>query len=79
MSITPDQLFRQLQKQLMPLYTITGDELLLAMEAADAIRNHARQNGYTERDIFTVDHRFDWSSIQRWQESIVIVWRTANT
>ncbi|MDV6343358.1 DNA polymerase III subunit delta [Nitrosomonas sp. Is37] len=67
MSITSDQLFRQLQKQLMPLYTITGDELLLAMEAADAIRNHARQHDYTERDIFTVDHRFDWSNLQRWK------------
>lgn len=66
MSINPGQLSRHLQKQLAPLYTITGDELLLAMEAADTIRAHARQHGYTERDIFTVDHRFDWSSLQRW-------------
>lgn len=67
MRINSDQLFRQLPKQLMPLYTITGDELLLALEAADAIRHQARQHGYTERDIFTADHRFDWSKIQCWQ------------
>lgn len=56
----------QLPKQLKPLYTIVGDELLLAMEAADAIRTQARQQGYNEREIFTVDHRFDWSNLQRW-------------
>lgn len=67
MRISPDQLLHQLRKQLMPLYTITGDELLLAMEAVDAIRNHARQHGYTERDIFPVDHRFDWANLQRWK------------
>lgn len=66
MGINPDQLYRQLQKQLAPLYTIMGDEPLLAMEAADAIRAQARQQGYTERDIFTVDNRFDWSNLQSW-------------
>jgi DNA polymerase III subunit delta len=66
MGISPDQLYRQLQKQLAPLYTIMGDELLLAMEAADAIRSHARQQDFTVRDVFTADHRFDWSNLQQW-------------
>lgn len=66
MSITPDQLPNQLKKQLAPLYTIVGDELLLAQEAADAIREHARLQGYTERHVFSVEARFDWSNLQRW-------------
>lgn len=66
MGINSDQLLRQLQKQLAPLYAIVGDERLLAMEAADAIRTHARQRGYTERNILIADHRFDWSNLQRW-------------
>lgn len=66
MSITPDQLPNQLKKQLAPLYAIVGDELLLAQEAADAIREHARLQGYTERHVFSVEARFDWSNLQRW-------------
>lgn len=67
MWISPDQLSAQLQRQLAPLYTIIGDELLLAIEAADAVRLHARTHGYSERDIFMVDHRFDWSNLERWR------------
>ena len=34
-----------------PLYTLHGDEPLLAQEAADAIRAAARTQGYTERSV----------------------------
>ena len=64
MQIRPDQLEAQLNRGLKPLYTIHGDEPLLAQEAGDAIRAAARAAGYTERKVFTVSGaHFDWSGV----------------
>ena len=49
---------------LRPLYTIHGDEPLLAQEAADAIRAAARAVGFSERKVFTVSGaHFNWSEV----------------
>jgi DNA polymerase-3 subunit delta len=64
MRIHPDDLGRHLRKQLAPLYTVFGDELLLAIEAADLIRARARDAGYVEREVFNVDHRFNWAELR---------------
>lgn len=64
MHIKPAQLAQQLTKNIAPLYTLFGDEPLLLSEAADLIRSTARQQGYTEWQIFSVDHRFNWSDVQ---------------
>jgi DNA polymerase-3 subunit delta len=64
MQLRPDQLDAQLAKGLKPVYTIHGDEPLLAQEAADAVRAAARAAGYTERKVFTVSGgHFDWSGL----------------
>lgn len=64
MQIKPDQLAAQLQRGLRPLYTVHGDEPLLAQEAGDAIRAAARAAGYTERKVFAVSGaHFDWSAV----------------
>jgi DNA polymerase III subunit delta len=64
MNLRPDQLEAQLARGLKPLYTIHGDEPLLAQEAADAIRAAARAAGYSERKVFTVSGaHFDWSGV----------------
>ena len=64
MQIRPEQLEAALARGLKPLYTIHGDEPLLAQEAADAIRAAARSGGYTERQVFTVSGaHFDWSAV----------------
>ena len=58
------QLNAHLQKGLRSLYTLHGDEPLLAQEAADAIRATARAQGYTERSVHTVSGaHFDWSEV----------------
>lgn len=62
MKVRPDQLSQQLQKQLSPVYLISGDEPLQAMEAADSIRSKARALGYSERTVLDVDKDFDWDS-----------------
>ena len=47
------------------LYTVWGDEPLLAQEAADAIRRAARAAGFGERQVHTVSGaHFDWSGVQ---------------
>lgn len=45
------------------VYTVAGDEPLLAIEAQDAIRAAARASGYTEREVLHVDARSDWSQL----------------
>jgi DNA polymerase-3 subunit delta len=47
---------------LAPLYAIHGDEPLLALEAADAVRAAARRRGYSEREVFVAERGFDWSA-----------------
>ena len=64
MQVRADQLAGQLQKGLRPLYTVWGDEPLLAQEAGDAIRAAARASGCTERQVHTVaGAHFDWSGL----------------
>ena len=62
--IRPDQIEAHLSRGLKALYTIHGDEPLLAQEAGDAIRRAAREAGHTERKVYTVSGaHFDWSGL----------------
>jgi len=64
MQLRLDALNPQLAKALRPIYTVYGDEPLLAQEAADAIRAAARAQGYGERKVFTVAGAyFDWGPV----------------
>lgn len=64
MQLAATQLGAHLGKGLRSLYTVHGDEPLLAQEAADAIRAAARAAGYTERSSHTVaGAHFDWSAV----------------
>lgn len=63
-----DRLTRQLGQpghRLAALYVITGDDPLLTIEAADALRGAARKAGYTERTSLVMDARSDWSQLGR--------------
>src|SRR5688500_3745300 len=70
MRVAPEQLSRHLQKQLAPLYAVFGDELLLNIEAADLIRAAAHRAGYVEREIFSIDHHFNWADLQQRSNSL---------
>lgn len=63
MQIRAEQLEAQLAKSFAPLYTIHGDEPLLALEAADALRAAARKRGYAEREVLIAERGFDWSEL----------------
>jgi DNA polymerase-3 subunit delta len=58
-----DQLDAQLQRPPAPLWAIHGDEPLLSLEAADAIRSAARKAGYTQREVLVAERGFDWRSL----------------
>jgi len=64
MQLRLDQLASHLQKNLRPLYTLWGDEPLLAQEAGDAIRAAARAAGHTEREVHVASGaHFNWSAL----------------
>ena len=65
MNVQADQLLKLLEngQPLSPVYLLSGDEPLQMMEAADAVRRIAKQQGYLEREILRVEPGFDWSSL----------------
>ena len=64
MQIGAAQLREHLQRGLKSLYTVHGDEPLLVQELGDAIRQAAREQGYTERTVHTAaGAHFDWSAV----------------
>ncbi|MBS0338020.1 MAG: DNA polymerase III subunit delta, partial [Proteobacteria bacterium] len=63
MQLRADQLEAHLKKTLAPLYVVHGDEALIALEAADAIRAAARRQGHSERDLFIAERGFDWGEL----------------
>jgi DNA polymerase-3 subunit delta len=63
MQIRAEQLEAHLARSLAPLYTIHGDEPLLALEAADAVRAAARRKGCEEREVLIAERAFDWSRL----------------
>lgn len=63
MQLKADQLALHLQKQLASLYTVFGSEPLLVAETTDLIRRTARENGFTEHEIYTVDGHFRWTEL----------------
>jgi DNA polymerase-3 subunit delta len=63
MQLKPEQIATRLRQQLAPVYFISGDEPLRVMEAADAVRVAAREQGYDEREVLTAQAGFDWNSL----------------
>ncbi len=63
MRIDTEQLAQHLGRGLKPLYTIHGEETLLALEASDRIRRCCHEEGYSEREVLTVEPGFDWSQL----------------
>jgi DNA polymerase-3 subunit delta len=63
MQLRADALDAHLAKPLAALYVICSDEHLLAFEAADKIRKTARAQGFSERDVLTVERSFKWGEL----------------
>ena len=60
MQLKGEQLTAHLERELRPVYVVYGDEPLLVIEAADAIRAAARRAGFDERNVLTAISGFNW-------------------
>ena len=63
MQIKPQQLKQQLQKGFPPCILLFGDEPFQNVQAIDAIRKLAVQQGFAERQTFTADSEFTWETL----------------
>jgi len=70
MKLYPDKLKAHLQRSLAPAYLLHGDEPLQIMEAGDAIRQQARDNGFTERSVIYPTDDSDWASFREAADSL---------
>lgn len=70
MRIDSEDLPRHLSKGLGSLYVVHGEALLLAIEAADAIRTAAREAGYSERDVIIAEQHFKWAELRNSAQSM---------
>lgn len=64
MKLTSDSLADHLRERLRAAYLISGDEPLLAGEAADAVRARARAAGFTEREVHVAERAGDWEDVR---------------
>lgn len=60
MQLKGEQLASHLERELKPVYVVYGDDPLLVIEAADAIRAAARRRGFDERKVLTGLAGFNW-------------------
>lgn len=58
-----NQLGQHLAGQLAPCYLFFGEEPLQKLEAIDALRAAAKQQGFAERISLTADTQFDWNEL----------------
>jgi DNA polymerase III subunit delta len=64
LKLTSDSLATHLGERLLPAYLVSGDEPLLAAEAADAVRARARDAGFTEREVHFIERAADWDEVR---------------
>lgn len=63
MRLRAEQLETHLNKSLLPVYLVSGDEPLQLGEACDAIRGAARAAGYGNREVMEAGPSFDWNNL----------------
>ena len=62
MSLTVAQFHKHLAgADLTPVYLLAGEEHLLLLEAADALRARAKELGYAEREVLDAEGSYDWN------------------
>ncbi|WP_018946612.1 DNA polymerase III subunit delta [Thioalkalivibrio sp. AKL17] len=63
MAVDPGRIDQSLRKGVAPLYMLLGEEPLQTIEAADAIRAAAREQGFDERTVLDLSAQSDWSAL----------------
>ena len=70
MRVKAEQLERALQKNLLPAWLVAGDEPFQLGESCDLIRRHAMQQGFDDRQLFSIDTGIDWPAILNASQSM---------
>ncbi len=71
MQIKVSQLPAHLKKQgLGQIYVIIGDEPLQVQECGDLIRKQAKYQGFSEREVLSVEKGFNWQSVEQQAQSL---------
>lgn len=63
MPLRPQDLARDLERGLKPVYLVSGDETLLVQEACDQVIAATRANGFDERVLMQVETGFKWHEL----------------
>src|SRR5512141_3398432 len=63
MQLKLPQLSQHLARQVARVYVLHGDEPLLAIEAAQSIRDAAKREGFAEREVLVAEPGFDWQAV----------------
>ena len=63
MLLKGEHLAGHLERGLQSIYVVYGEEPLLVIEAADAIRAAARRQGFDEREVLTAIAGFNWNEL----------------
>lgn len=63
MKLNYEQLDQHLHRQLLPVYLLSGDEVLLLQESLSMIREAARKQGFSNRERFFIEPRFQWDEV----------------
>jgi DNA polymerase-3 subunit delta len=63
MIIKSEQLLSRLKQGAHAMVWISGDEALLVQEACDVVREFARNEGYSEREVMDAGTNFNWSQL----------------
>lgn len=63
MKLKAEDLESHLKQQLASVYIVSGDEPLQLGESVDLIRARAREQGYAERQVYSVERGFDWGQL----------------
>lgn len=70
MQIRANQLPARLAKFSDTAIWLTGDEPLQMRDSADLVRRHCREHGFTEREVYDVDHHFNWGLLLSASQSL---------
>lgn len=65
MLLRPEQLASKLEQGLSPFYLFGGSEPLLLQECRDQVFETAKKQGFLERELYEVDRKFDWESLEQ--------------
>ncbi|HEX7382570.1 MAG TPA: DNA polymerase III subunit delta [Nevskiaceae bacterium] len=63
MRVDAERFVATVQRALVPVYALAGDEPLIVQECLDALRAALRKAGYLERERLVAERDFDWSAL----------------